>query len=214
MPKYNGSFKTAVEDNSQRVCKARGCTKNRHRISGYCASHSTRLYLNGHPTATPFRAYKHFPDLYEKALEIVMKNREQHQGIKYGLATINRYMDAAEAGSPLLGIRLSKALQAAIDKGTAAEEMLAVAGALLAFSNTIHGSELQHNDRFLLTTLGMNMLKVRKTAVRLQGTEKKELGTLINNDLGVLLINLEKSIVERMMLEERVLDCQREKIPV
>lgn len=214
MPKYNGDMQAAVDDNSMKPCKARGCTKNRYRISGYCTSHTTKNNLNGHPTSTPFRAYKHFPDLYQIALDIVTENRETHEGIRYGLATINRYLDAAEAGSPMLSIRLSKSLQAAISRGTTAEEMLAVAGAVLAFSHTIQGSELQKNDRYMLTTIGMNMLKVRKTVARLQGKEKKELGTLLWKDLaGGLLFRLEESIVKRMQLEEKALDCQRMEIP-
>ena len=214
MPKYNGSIEAAVADNGSRKCKAKGCPKNRYRLSGYCAHHTSRNNLNGHPTAPPFRAYKHFQDYYEVAQQIVQQNNDTHPGIKFGLSTIERYLTAAKLGSTFLSMNLAECLVQGIEKGATAEDMLAVAGGLYAFSNTIQGSELQHNDRFMTTMLGYNMLKVRKSSGFPYGGARRELGKLVQDELGVLLIRLEQSILKRMKLEEDALKYQQMDIPV
>lgn len=214
MPKYNGSLKAAVEDNQTRPCKVKGCSKPRYRIGGYCPNHGARNFKNGHPTAPVFIARRDFQDLYQIALDIIEQNKDSHKGIRFGIATIERILEAAKTDGTFLSVSLAECLREVIAKGVTAEMMLASGGALYAFSNTHLGSQLQRSDSYLQTSLGYNMLKVVPTKATPSGRVRRELGKLIQSDIAMLLITLEKSVLKRMELEERAREYQLEEIPV
>lgn len=187
LPKYK-NFQHASRENSKLYCSARGCTEKRRNISRYCRKHEHQNQQQGHPEATWIRKTD-FETERELVQEIIDKNSD-HPGVQHAVKFLDGYLKAASTGSanvPAPDHMASLYLQGVTGK----ELLVTIAAIYLLYRGR---TRLIKSDRHMLFAVGNAVLRTRKLGMRTYGRQRREIGKLINKTIGVLCLNICRTI--------------------
>lgn len=207
---YGLSFKEAEKRNRQNVCSVEGCDRHRHGMSKYCPYHIYRDMYYGHPEQKGLMPWEYKQELKEVS-EVIDRNRN-HKGIRKALAEIDAFLTMADVSihMPAAIKRLKQSTE--VTPLDILKEAAAVTLLYYRQANFVHNKLLVNDETFRIA-LGYRCLAlVKKEVYRTTGgrlvtrtTSKKArraLGDFLWNKLGLLLINIQRSIQSREDREE------------
>lgn len=187
MPKFK-DIRTAIRDNERRECSVKHCTNKRYRIGSLCERCGRQKWLWGHPEAKAVykRDYAHEKKMVEK---VIGQNLE-HEGIQHGLKFLADYMERSANGATYLpGHKHAKRLH---DSGTADPVgILTELSAIYMLSQNFHTPVKDH--KHLKYLLGNKFIRYVPCHEKVRGTEHRDVGEYLNENIGVLLLNIANS---------------------
>ncbi len=195
------SIKINITANEVFKCDVPGCTSQRHRVAKYCYRHWIQYRKWGHPEATsiPQREYKSQTDEVTRLLDA----NPEHKGIQFGLTFIARWISSAvtmQAGP--CPERVSK-FQGVISP----RDILIELAAVYVFAQENMGTRVKH-ELHLRHLIGLKFLcigsRVRelwepngRRVEKVTGKQAREAGRIILVEIGELLRNIFKAVIER-----------------
>lgn len=193
MPKYKGSLRRAIDDNSRNKCKLSSCQQSRYRISGYCFKHSRALQEWGHPCG------KSVPDkelvTSFDQVSAIIDNNKGHKGIQEAVRFFETWMKQAtfSLDSPLTLVPCARHLARLYYAEVPALDLLkAVASVWLYY--TTHSRSMVFSDAHCRAVMGHKVCKFipinQKLEKFVSGKERKTAGKFIQESIGVLLVNI------------------------
>jgi hypothetical protein len=200
------NVKTRIEKNEALPCSVQGCPNHRHRISTCCMAHAAMKQYWGHPKSRGLLR-KELAVYRQEIDSVVTRNEETHAGLRNALEWFQRWLrDAAESRRGVPGAKQIRRLYAA---GVSARDLLVLCGAVYLYqARNLHMLPNQDALRFQLAHQVMKSLPLecrtsgsgKRYSRKLTKPERKELGTYIDNSLGLLFHNMVSAVNQR---EER-----------
>ncbi len=194
MPKFN-NIHDAIRNNEKRDCSVKSCDRKRYRVGALCENCGKQRWLWGHPEAKAVfkRDYRYEKQMVQKVID---KNLE-HDGIQHGIKFIEGYLKrSGEGANHLPGhIHAERLYHADAD----AVNILVELSAIYMLSMNFHTPVKDH--RHLKYLLGSKFIRFVSGAGKVKGTEHRDVGEYLNENIGVLLLNIGKS-AHKMVREE------------
>ena len=182
------SFNSAVVDNERRDCAVPGCYRVRYKISKLCRNHRQQAWRWGHPLGRGISKKDYAIEIDEVA-EIVNNNLD-HDGIQVGIKFFQRAMESSNNGNHLIPChqyfaRLHQANVKPID-------LLILSAAIWLFAerNPRGVYSKEHEDHLL----GNKIIRFVPYHGRTKGPEHGAVGDYIRKNIGVLLLNISRTI--------------------
>lgn len=187
MPKYNNIY-DAIRDNSKKECSVRTCRNNRNRIGSLCENCGKQRWYWGHPEARAI--YKRDYHYEVQAVQKVIEKNLKHDGIKHGINFLNNYMKGSVEGSTYLpGFKHAiRHYEAGVDGFGILVELAAI----YLLSRNVHTPVKDH--RHLKYLLGSKFIRYTPCSIKVRGTENRDVGEYLNENIGVLLLNISKFV--------------------
>lgn len=186
MPKFINIY-DAIRNNELKGCSVPSCTNKRYRVGAFCENCGRFRWYWGHPEA---RAVNRKDYAHESGLvrEVIKKNLD-HEGIKHGIGFLNNYLKrSAEGANYFIGYKHAERLYNA---GVDVKELLIEFSAIYMLSRNIHTPIKGH--RHLKYLLGNKFIRFVPCPVKVRGTENRDVGEYINDNIGTLLLNISNS---------------------
>ena len=199
MPKYS-SLNQFLYENKRLQCNVRGCASMRVGKSQYCGKHRARAYVWGHPEAGSVKPY-----LYSDEIEAVTKlinNNANHEGILLGKKWLDSLMEAGGRGAH---IRASFYWQNLHMQNISSSELLIRLGGLWYFDYRDELRRHIRNHRHLISLSGNAVIRfgIMYGIKYVPPKIYRQVGDQVKRGIGVLLVNISRSI-ERMEREKRM----------
>jgi hypothetical protein len=195
LPRFN-NIHDAIRNNEKRDCSVKSCHRKRYRVGALCENCGKQRWLWGHPEARAVfkRDYRYEKRIVQKVID---KNLE-HDGIQHGINFIEVYLNRSGEGTAnhLPGHEHAKRLHNA---NADAVNILVELAAIYMLSRNYHTPVKDH--RHLKYLLGSKFIRFVPCQVKVRGTEHRDVGEYINENIGVLLLNIAKS-AHKMVKEE------------
>jgi len=207
MPKYQ-SINHAIDHNTQRQCKAKGCLNPRFRISGYCSAHSEKNHKFGSPYHYRL-SRKDYAKEYDDCMSIIGLNQE-HEGIQYAIKFIESWLQDAWDGKP--GIVLPNHARRLFDAGITGKQILVECCALYLLR--IRQPQRLHDGKHLLYVMGSRILRISPYWNRTLGTEHRACGEFLMNNLGPLFVSVVSAVKRREAQEDHNQEVMHEPLEI
>jgi len=196
------SFKEAVYDNERRQCSVTNCYNKRYKISKHCRNHRNQTWRWGHPLAKGI-SKKEYAIEIEEVAEIVKFNLT-HKGIVTGIDFFKTSMESADAGSTYIpcGNYFARLHQANVKP----VDLLILSAAIWLFAerNPRKVFNKAHEDHLL----GNKIIRYVPYHGRTKGSEHRAVGEYIRANIGVLLLNIIRSVKNRENVRKESLEAQ------
>lgn len=187
MPKYP-YIKDALSFNKQKLCSV--CNCYRHGLSAYCHKHNQRAITFGHPLGYGLKKKD-----YEGEVKLIAKlfeHNPNHLGLQEGILFFDNWHGPCP--DRLFFLR---------SNGVTPEQLLIEVSAVWLFGSS-EPNHLIKSDRHLICLLGQRVLNYKRGRNAPKITVEsayRHTGYYIYNNIGILLINIAKSIIKNQ--EER-----------
>jgi hypothetical protein len=194
LPRFN-NIHDAIRNNEKRDCSVTSCHRKRYRVGALCENCGKQRWLWGHAEARAVfkRDYRYEKQIVQKVID---KN-PNHDGINHGVNFLETYMERAASGSTYLpGYIHAERLYNANADG---HDILVELAAIYMLSRNLHTPVKDH--RHLKYLLGSKFIRFAPCPVKVRGTEHRDVGEYLNENIGVLLLNISKS-AHKMVKEE------------
>jgi hypothetical protein len=183
------NFKTVQEAqayNQSLPCSLEDCFRNRNGLAKYCEKHKLKAITWGHPKAGAVLLRDYAVERGE--VKEIIKNNPDHKGIRNQI----RYLEDLLGNSYRGHSKFDPHLVHLFRKGVTGEELfIHVAGIYLKHWR---GSRKIKSDRHLTYLIGHHILKRRYGKGNIPGPLKRELGELIEKQMGLLLTNIARTL--------------------
>jgi len=192
MPKYK-SLSQAISDNSSKLCKVKGCSRRRHRISGYCAPHSTINNVFGSPYHKKLLA-NHYSIERQEVRELVELNLlHSHSGILWAIDWLDKWLSDAYDDKPHV---VSKDhFRRLKDAGVTGKDILIECCALYLYH--VRRPDRIVTDRHLIYCLGSRVIRLSPYWGKTSGPEHRKVGERLKQTIGPLLVSVSWAIEKR-----------------
>ena len=184
MPKYS-NIHDAIRDNERKKCSVKSCRSNRYRISSCCQICCRRKWLWGHPEGRALSKHEYHHE--HQMVQAVIEKNLNHDGINHGIDFLNSYLERAGHGGATC-LPGSKHAARLYDSNVVAKDLLAVLAAIYMLSGNFHTPVKDH--RHLKYLLGNKFIRFVPCHDRVRGTEHRDVGEYLNDNIGVLLLNI------------------------
>jgi hypothetical protein len=183
MPKFK-NIHDAIRNNERKECSVPSCRKPRYRISSFCENCGRQRWYWGHPEARGISKRQYLTEIH--LVQQVIEKNPDHDGIGHGIQFLDNYMKRAANGATYIpGFKHTARLH---DAGVDAKDVLVELGALYMLSWNHHTPVKDH--RHLKYLLGNKFIRFVPCYERVKGTENRDVGEYLNENLGVLLLNI------------------------
>ena len=182
------SFNEAVHHNERNYCSVPGCNHNRYKISKHCRNHRQQTWRWGHPQARSISKKEYAMEI-EEVSEIVNFNLD-HKGMQKGIEFFKRAMELGKAGSQYVPCSHYFARLHEADVNPVDLLILSAAIWLFAERNPRRVLNKAHEDHLL----GSKIIRFVPYHGNTKGPEHKAVGEYVRSKIGVLLLNINRSI--------------------
>ncbi|RJO61701.1 hypothetical protein C4544_01995 [candidate division WS5 bacterium] len=185
-----------IQENEQEQCQVKGCFKSRHRIEAYCKNHAYQRRYWGHPEAHRIRKSDYSVES-DQVRAIIMRNID-HPGINLGIEFFERWLKRASQRSP--HVPCPELISRLHDAGVSPVDLLVEMAALWVLGYQDRG--LVKSDLHLTYLLGSKLIRFVPYPVNLKGTVHHKCGQYIRDNIGVLLMNILRSVEKKEVVKD------------
>lgn len=186
MPKFSNIY-DAIRDNEAKECSVKSCRNNRYRISSCCLTCCRRKWAWGHPEGHAI--YKREYQYELKMVQKIIGKNTNHDGINHGINFLNNYLKRSAEGATYLPCH--KHAARLYNAGATGYDILIELAAIYMLSRNFHTPIKDHQH--LKYLLGNKFIRFVSCRDRVRGTEHRDAGEYLNDNIGVLLLNINNS---------------------
>jgi hypothetical protein len=207
------NLKFTIQQNQSKPCSVSGCSSRRHRLYNVCLKHHAHKANFGHPKASAIQK-KELRGVRAEVSSLVERNESTHVGMKNAISWFERWLTDATDGKQ--GVPGRKHIQRLATYCVSARELLTTCGAVWLFSyRNAHRLPTEKALAFALAHQIMKLIPLeysttssgKRRAKLLSKREREDIGEYIRQSLGVLFVNMVKTINGK---EEREMDFKNQ----
>ena len=199
-------LKFTINKNQLLRCSVPGCPYLRHRLYNVCLKHQAQKVHFGDPRSRAIQK-RELKGVRDEVISLVERNETTHAGLQNAISWFERWMKDASENKH--GVPGCKHIRRLYEHGVSSRELLITCGAVWLFSYRFpHRLPTEKALTFALAHQIMKLMPLEYTITRngkkraklMSRRERQEIGEYIRQSLGLLFVNIVKSLDER---EER-----------